>query len=212
MNELALSASLHGVFGVLAVAALVHPAILLRRGRPLSRGLRWSIGLTAAVTSIAFAWGVAIYEPYREVVKRPLFVADRAAGLLFETKEHLAFAVLALTLGASVCAFVAPRARADLRRLAAALFAGAAVLALVVASLGLYVSSVASFASVGVSSAASSSGGGVSSSGLASTSPPAPQSSQTGQVGHAGHGVASGHAGSLAATGPGSAAHPSSAR
>ena len=43
--------SLHGHFGILAAVALMHPAILLRRGRALSRGMRWSIGLTAAVTA-----------------------------------------------------------------------------------------------------------------------------------------------------------------
>lgn len=148
MNGLALAASVHGLVGGLALVALVHPAISLRDGRPLSRGLRWSLGLTAAVTGGAFALGVAIYEPYRAVVKRPLFVGDRAVGLLFETKEHLAFAVLALALGGALCAVLAPRARADLRKLAGAMFTGAAALALLVVGIGLYVSSFVSFASV----------------------------------------------------------------
>lgn len=151
MNGLALAASVHGLLGGLALVAMIHPAILLRDGRPLSRGLRWSLGLTAAVTATAFAMGIGIYEPYRELVKRPLFVADASAGMLFETKEHLAFAVLAIVLGAAACALLAPRGRSDLRKLAAALFAGASALALIVVGLGLYVSSVASFASVGAS-------------------------------------------------------------
>lgn len=148
MNGLALAAAVHGIVGALALVAMLHPAILLWSGRPLSRGLRVSLGLTAGVTMLAFAMGIAIYEPYREHVKRPLFVRDATAGLLFETKEHLAYAVLALVLGAAICAVVAPRSRADLRRLAAALFAGASALALVVVGLGLYVASVESFASV----------------------------------------------------------------
>lgn len=203
MNGLSLAASLHGLIGGLALAAMIHPAILLRAGRPLSRGARWSLGLTAAVTALAFGLGVAIYEPYRELVKRPLFVADPAAGMLFETKEHLAFAVLALVLGAAATALLAPRDRADLRRLSAAMFAGATGLALLVVALGLYVSSVASFASVGGSTA----------SGATGSSPPLSQAGHVGHAGHvgSGHGAAAGQTGVASATGA-SGAQPSSAR
>jgi hypothetical protein len=147
VNALHLLATVHGYLGVLAAAALLHPAILLRDGRPLSRGMRWSIGLTAVVTSAAFSLGVSIYEDYREIVKRPLFVASRTVGLLFETKEHLAYAVIALTLGAAVCAFAAPADEPRLRRLAAVLFAAAALVCLAVVGLGTYVASVRGFAS-----------------------------------------------------------------
>ena len=145
MNGLALLESVHGHLGVLAAAALLHPALLLFDGRPLTRGIRWSIGLTSTVTMAAFALGLGIYGDYRELVRRPLFVEDRAAGLLFETKEHLAYAVVALTLGAAVCALAAPRDRKSLRRLSALLFAAAAACCLLVVALGTYVASVGSF-------------------------------------------------------------------
>lgn len=146
MNALALLQSIHGHLGVLAAAALLHPAILLRDGRPLSRGLRWSLGLTAAVTTAAFALGVGIYEDYRALVKRPMFIEDPHAGLLFETKEHLGYAVVVLTLGAALSALMAPRNEPRLRKLAAALFAAAALACLVTVALGTYVASVRSFA------------------------------------------------------------------
>jgi heme A synthase len=141
--------SLHGHFGVLAAVALIHPAWLLRRGKPLSRGARWSVGLTALVTTAAFSLGLSIYESYRETVKRQLFAFSREAGWLFETKEHLAFAVISLTLGATAAAFATARQRTPearrIRRMAAAAYAAAAILCLVVVALGTYVASLRSF-------------------------------------------------------------------
>lgn len=147
MNALELLASVHGHLGVLASAALLHPSISLRHGRPLARGMRWSIGLTAAFTVLAFSLGVAIYEDYRELVKRGLFVESRAAGLLFETKEHLAYVVVALTVGGAVCALAAPRDEPRLRQLAAVLFVSAALACLCVVVIGVYVAAVRGFAS-----------------------------------------------------------------
>lgn len=146
MSPLQLLESIHGHLGVLAAVALLHPAVLLRDGRPLSGGIRWAVGLTAGVTASAFALGLTIYEPYRELVKRPLFVEAPSAGWLFETKEHLAYAVVALTLGAAVSALAAPRRERRLRRLAALLFALAAALCFTVVGLGTYIASVRSFA------------------------------------------------------------------
>lgn len=145
MNPWTLVESIHGHLGVLAAAALLHPAILLRDGRPLSRGIRWSLGLTSAVTAGAFGLGLTIYEPYRAQVKRPLFVESPDAGWLFETKEHLAYVVLALTVGATVCALAAPRRRRALRRLAALLFAAASAVCLAVVGLGTYLAAVRGF-------------------------------------------------------------------
>ncbi|MCB9603838.1 MAG: hypothetical protein H6721_16260 [Sandaracinus sp.] len=137
--------SVHGHLGVLAAAALLHPAILLRRGLPLSRGGRWSVGLTAFVTAAAFGLGVGIYEAYRDQVKRPLFRFDREVGLLFETKEHLAWAVVCLALGGAAAAFLAgPRDRRT-RQLAALAFALASVLCLIVVVLGTWVASTRGF-------------------------------------------------------------------
>lgn len=146
MNALALWASIHGHLGVLAAAALLHPAILLRRGSPLSRGGRWSLVLTAIVTTLAFSLGIFLYPSYRAEVKRPLFSESIRAGLLFETKEHVAVFVLSLTLGATLAVLVAPREARTIRRVASLLFAFAALACFTTASLGTYVSAVRGFA------------------------------------------------------------------
>lgn len=137
--------SVHGHLGALAVIALVHPAILMRRGRPLSRGVRLSVWLTTVVCGAAFGLGVSIYGDYRALVKADLFRASVRAGFLFETKEHLAFATLALALAAGASALLAPPEATEIRRLSAALYAAAAVLCLVVASLGTFIQSIHGF-------------------------------------------------------------------
>lgn len=145
MNLLVFLESIHGHLGVLAAAALLHPAILLRKGKPLSFGKRLSVILSTSFTAAAFALGIAIYEDYRAHVKRDLFRASTEAGFLFETKEHLAYAVLAVAAGACACALLAPRDASALRKLAALLYAVATVLCAIVAGLGTYVASIRSF-------------------------------------------------------------------
>lgn len=137
--------SVHGHLGVLAVVALVHPAILLRRGRPLSRGARLSVWLTTCACVAAFGLGVGIYGDYRALVKADLFRASARAGFLFETKEHLAFATLAFALCAGASALLAPPEAHDVRRLSAVLYAVATILCLVVASLGTFIRSIHGF-------------------------------------------------------------------
>jgi hypothetical protein len=137
--------SVHGHLGVLAAIALLHPAILLRDGRPLTRGLRSSVGLSTALTGLAFAFGVASYDSYRELVKRDLFLLDPAAGLLFETKEHLAYVTLALAIGAGAAALLAPASATGTRRMAARVYAAAALGCLTVVALGTWVASVRGF-------------------------------------------------------------------
>lgn len=146
MRWLVLLQSVHGYFGVAALALLVHPAILLRTGKPMSRGQRWAVALATIVTAVAFSAGIYIYEDYRSLVKRTLFTKARDMGYLFESKEHLAFCVASLALGAGIAALMAPRSAGSLRRGAAVLFGVAAVLCFVVVTMGLAVSSVAGFA------------------------------------------------------------------
>lgn len=146
MSWLVLAQSIHGYLAVLSVASLVHPAVLLRRGKPLSRGGVWAVVLAALTTALAYAMGIAIYGAYRQQVKRPLFQESVVAGLGFETKEHLAVLVLAFALGAAVAALSAPRSRGDLRKAAAVLFALAALGGLVTGALGASVAAVRSFA------------------------------------------------------------------
>mgnify|MGYP001764966587 CR=1 FL=1 len=126
MDPVRLLESVHGHAGILAVALLVHPAIVLWRGVPLSRGARWASALALGATALAFSLGLRIYGPYREQVKRELFTRSTEAGWLFETKEHLAYIALAMALGATALALLAPPGRSPLRRAAARMFAGAA--------------------------------------------------------------------------------------
>lgn len=137
--------AMHGHMGVLAAASLVHPAILMRRGQQLSRGARWAISLSTAFAVSAFSMGIFIYEDYRSTVKRELFRMSRTAGYLFETKEHLAFAVVTLATGALVCAWMAPPESRRLRQASAAAYLSSALLAALVCVLGTYVAAVHTF-------------------------------------------------------------------
>ncbi|MBM4389791.1 MAG: hypothetical protein FJ090_01605 [Deltaproteobacteria bacterium] len=91
-----LSRSMHGHVGVLAAAALLHPAIFLRPGRPLSRGQRWAVGAGAGLVGAVYASGLALYPGYRERERPALMQQDFALALWFERKEHLAFAAVVL--------------------------------------------------------------------------------------------------------------------
>jgi hypothetical protein len=137
--------SVHGHVAILAVALLFHPAIALWRGVPLSRGTRWAAGLAAGAVSTAFGLGLVIYGPYREHVKRGLFRADPATAWLFETKEHLAYVALALVLGATALALLAPPSNGPLRRAAARMYVAAAVAASITAAIGTWVAARAGF-------------------------------------------------------------------
>ena len=147
MTLLRILETVHGHLGILAAVALLHPAILLRNGRALTRGMWWSVVLTTAVTVLAFGTGIALYDDYRAVVRRELFAADPTAGLLFETKEHIVWAVLVLTLGAGAAALLAPKPDRHMRKAAAIVYAVAAAICLVAAGLGTYVAAVRSFPS-----------------------------------------------------------------
>lgn len=137
--------SIHGHLGMLAAAALIHPAIVLRKGKPLGYRTRWSVSLSTGFTVLAYSAGIAIYAAYRNLVKRALFHTSLRAGMLFETKEHLALAVVCLALGALVAALAAPRSATALRRSAAIVYALAAALCLLTGGLGMYVTSVRGF-------------------------------------------------------------------
>ena len=145
MTLLRLLESVHGHLGILAAAALLHPAILLRKGRALSRGLWWSVALTTGLVVFAFGTGLSIYDDYRAVVKPELFRASASAGLLFETKEHTAWAVLVLSLGAGAVAALAPKEGKHMRQSAALMYAVAAAICLFTVALGTWAAAVRSF-------------------------------------------------------------------
>jgi hypothetical protein len=137
--------AIHGHLGVLAAAALVHPAILLRKGKPLTRANRWSLGLAAGFTLAAFSSGLWLYGPYRDLVRRPLFAESVPAGFAFETKEHLALFALSLAAGAALAALSAPRNAPAIRRAAALFFALASLITVMAAALGTFVQAVRGF-------------------------------------------------------------------
>jgi hypothetical protein len=140
--------ALHGHAAVLAAAALVHPAVLLRKGAPLSFRSRLAVGLTVGMVVLAFASGLVIYAAYVDRVRVQLFLQDPRAGLLFETKEHIAFAVTTITLGAGTTAWFAPKEDRGLRQAAALAFAVAAVLCLATTGLGTFIAGVHGFGGV----------------------------------------------------------------
>lgn len=137
--------AIHGHVGVLAMVALYHPALMLWSGKPLSRNGKLALGASLALVVLAFALGLWIYDPYREEVRPELFRTDVRTGLLFETKEHLAWIALASALGAGLAALVAPPKAAQVRRIAGRVFLAAAIACTLAAGLGTWIASVRSF-------------------------------------------------------------------
>ena len=130
-------AHVHGHVGWLAVAALAHPAIVLRR--PERRAHLAVVSSTALVT-LAAAIGASLYPAYRETLRAQVFLDARALGLAFERKERLAFGVVLLAWAGAAAYGAALRAEAParvrLRRVAHRAFVASAALALVAAALG----------------------------------------------------------------------------
>jgi predicted membrane-bound mannosyltransferase len=139
---------LHGHLGWLTVAALVHPAILLRRGRRAP----WSVGLACVLVSLSATLGFVLYPEYRARIRQHLFQEAPRIAWLFERKEHLAFGALALAW-AGASAYVAGRrmAREDpdaarlFQRAARLAFTLSALLAALVAAFGVAVAVTRSF-------------------------------------------------------------------
>jgi hypothetical protein len=127
---------IHGHAAWLAVAALAHPAWLLRRPAPPAAGVAYAAtGLVSAV----FALGAVIYPSYRRVVKPDLFREHEALGWMFERKEHLAFGVLLLAWAGAVAL------GAGERRLAMLAYRFALGFAVVAAAIGVAVATTAPF-------------------------------------------------------------------
>lgn len=136
----------HGHAGWLAVAALFHPAWLLR---DLRRRADLSVGLSVGLLTAVAAGGVAFYGEYTTRLKQSIFLEVPSAGWMFERKEHLAFAAVALAW-AGGAAYVAakkadPDVRAPLRKAAWRAFQASFLFALMAAVIGTYVASVRTF-------------------------------------------------------------------
>jgi hypothetical protein len=136
----------HGHLGWLSAVALLHPAILLRRAK---RFAHVSVVLAVMLVTAAGALGVALYTPYRETLRQPIFVEATPIGFLFERKEHLAFGAVSFAWAGALAYFGAlhvdgPACR-SLRRAAHWAFIASAGLAIVAAVLGTIVASFKSF-------------------------------------------------------------------
>jgi hypothetical protein len=145
-DPLRLKEHVHGHLGWLAAIALVHPAILLRR---TGRRAHLAVGISLALVTTAAAIGLAMYDGYREKLRRPIFASSVAMGYLFERKEHLAFGVLAFAWIGAIAYAAAILADAELRellrRVAYRGFVISAVLAVITAVLGTVVASYQTF-------------------------------------------------------------------
>jgi hypothetical protein len=145
IDPLRIREHLHGHLGWLAVVALAHPAVFLRRP---GRRAHLSVLLAVSMSTAAAAVGISLYEPYREKLRQPIFVAAPALGYLFERKEHLAFAAVVLGWAGAAAYFGAPQSgdgHAPLRRAAHWAFVASTVCAFIAAALGTIVAAYRTF-------------------------------------------------------------------
>ncbi len=136
----------HGHLGWLSVAALLHPAILLRKRR---RRARLSVSLATGTVVVTALLGAYVYPSYRDRIKQHIFIEAPRVGWMFERKEHLAIGALAFALVGCVShlalPLVAGETEESLARLAHWAFVLAFAFALVTAVLGVSVASFKSF-------------------------------------------------------------------
>jgi hypothetical protein len=133
----------HGHLSWLGVAALLHPAIVLRSP---TRRARLSAALSAAFVAATAVTGVAIYPAYRERIRGSIFLEAPRLGWMFERKEHLAVGAVALAAAGCLAHLAVSRdgdveTRLALARLAHRAFVASFVLALLAAAMGLAVAS-----------------------------------------------------------------------
>ncbi len=146
LDPLRFLSQLHGHLGWLAAAALVHPAVVLRKA---GRRAPWAITLSTALVTAASSAGALLYGPYRETVKPSLFRVAPTVGWMFERKEHLAFGATALAWAGALAMVAARRgpaeSRAHLAKASWVAFVASAAFALTSALLGTWVASVEGF-------------------------------------------------------------------
>jgi len=145
--DLRLLERLHGHLGVLAIASLLHPAILLRRGK---RRAHLAVASAALLPVLTAGLGTYLYPAYREQLRRDIFVESLALGNAFERKEHLAVGAVLLAWTGAFAYLASFRtedsARADrAARASVVAFTLSFVLATVAAVLGTMVASHKSF-------------------------------------------------------------------
>jgi hypothetical protein len=137
---------IHGHLGWLAVAALLHPAVLLRRPR---RRARLAVSLATGLVVGNAILGGYLYPEYRSRLKQSIFIDTPRLGWMFERKEHLAVGAVAFALAGCIAHLSLPwmdETTADtMARLAHRSFVVAFVLAAAVACIGVAVASFRSF-------------------------------------------------------------------
>jgi hypothetical protein len=139
---------LHGHLGWLSVAALLHPAIILRNER---RRARLSVALATGFVVVTALLGVIVYPSYRDLIKQHVFLEAPRLGWMFERKEHLAVGAVSFALAGCVAHLALPAVADDdaakqaFARLAHRAFIVSFALALIVAILGVTVASYESF-------------------------------------------------------------------
>jgi hypothetical protein len=145
LDTLRLVERVHGHLGWLVVAALAHPALLLRRPRKA----HLAVGFATSFATLTAALGLWLYGPYRDHLKRQIFIEAPWIGLLFERKEHLAFGAVLLAWAGCVAYVAARKATTEtasiLSTTAFRAYVASSILALVVAALGTYVAVYKSF-------------------------------------------------------------------
>jgi hypothetical protein len=138
---------IHGHLGWLSVAALLHPAILLRNPK---RRARLSVALATSFVVVTALLGANIYPEYRAHIKQHIFIEAPRLGWMFERKEHLAvgavtFALIGCIAHLSLPVFAEDDVKRTVARLAHRGFVVAFVLGVIVGILGVSVASYKSF-------------------------------------------------------------------
>lgn len=137
---------IHGHLGWLSVAALLHPAILLRNTK---RRARLSVAMAAAFVVATAILGALVYPEYRARIKQHIFLEAPRLGWMFERKEHLAVGAVTFTLIGCLAHLAVPTFDASLQatvaRIAHRSFVAAFTLAALVAAIGVAVASYKSF-------------------------------------------------------------------
>jgi hypothetical protein len=138
---------IHGHLGFLCVAALLHPAVLLRNPK---RRARLVVSLATASVVATGLLGAYIYSDYRDRIKQHIFIEAPRIGWLFERKEHLAIGAVSLAVAGCIAhlslpIFLEDVVKRTVARAAHRAFVGALVLALVAAVLGVSVASFKTF-------------------------------------------------------------------
>lgn len=96
---------IHGHLGWLAVIALLHPVIVLRRPKrraPLAATLSTALALATGIL------GTTIYPEYRVRLKQAIFLDAPTLGWCFERKEHLGLFAIMFALVGCVAHLAAP--------------------------------------------------------------------------------------------------------